>query len=108
MHQESLLRCNNTASTTTYSLSLHDALPIYAARRRPSPGPRPHRGDRPRADAGELRIGAALPPRPCRTDSEFSRVDRKSTRLNSSHVSISYAVFCLTNKMIYTYEVQVI
>src|SRR5699024_12758800 len=37
-------------------------------------------------------------PRPCRTSPGRPRRDRKSTRLNSSHVSISYAVFCLKKK----------
>src|SRR6266566_8480745 len=75
---------NDTATTEIYTLSLHDALPICAGRRaRPRlPG---------RAD--EWR-GAAPPDRPGR-----ARVrDRKSTRLNSSHLVISYAVFCLKKK----------
>src|SRR5690349_23073121 len=66
---------NDTATTEIYTLSLHDALPIFrrAARRSPPPpGPR-----------AVLAVG---PP------------DRKSTRLNSSHVEISYAVFCLKKK----------
>src|SRR6266508_5458937 len=72
---------NDTATTEIYTLSLHDALPI----RRPSTICR-HTG----------RTGGDR----CRR-----RLDRKSTRLNSSHVAISYAVFCLTkkNKNIYTY-----
>src|SRR5699024_12793583 len=37
-----------------------------------------------------------FPPKP------VGRIDRKSTRLNSSHVSISYAVFCLKKKKTYT------
>src|SRR5579875_4025127 len=64
---------NDTATTEIYTLSLHDALPIS----RPPAG-------RPRAD------------RPRRGDGE--RRDRKSTRLNSSHTVISYAVFCLKKK----------
>src|SRR5438874_7301720 len=64
------------------------ALPIYArpggARARPAArGERLRRGDRLRLDGGRL-------PR--------HRQDRKSTRLNSSHVEISYAVFCLKKK----------
>src|SRR5438874_6082942 len=71
-------------STTTeiYTLSLHDALPIWCCRggaRWGRSGPRPRRGG---AGAG--------PGRPAS--------DRKSTRLNSSHVEISYAVFCLKKK----------
>src|SRR5574337_1332041 len=64
---------NDTATTEIYTLSLHDALPIY------------HRGE-PGRPAGPV------PPRRLR------RGDRKSTRLNSSHHSISYAVFCLKKK----------
>src|SRR6266513_5583905 len=64
---------NDTATTEIYTLSLHDALPI----------PEPMR-PQPRTPAFFM-LGF------------FSR-DRKSTRLNSSHVSISYAVFCLKKK----------
>src|SRR5438874_7165700 len=65
---------NDTATTEIYTLSLHDALPIC----HPDAVPRDLRGARPRR-----------PP---------ARIDRKSTRLNSSHVEISYAVFCLKKK----------
>src|SRR5574337_1913732 len=64
---------NDTATTEIYTLSLHDALPISPHRRRSS-------RDRDGADGGP------------------GRLDRKSTRLNSSHHSISYAVFCLKKK----------
>src|SRR5215510_16006879 len=64
---------NDTATTEIYTLSLHDALPIS---RRPTC---PRRRCPPRRGPGP-------PP------------DRKSTRLNSSHVAISYAVFCLKKK----------
>src|SRR2546427_6814718 len=68
---------NDTATTEIYTLSLHDALPIFAWRFAPNwcIGLRP-------------RLGPCL--RPDR--------DRKSTRLNSSHSQISYAVFCLKKK----------
>src|SRR3712207_9567256 len=80
---------NDTATTEIYTLSLHDALPIY---------PRVHGLA---MDADELcgpALGQALPldqeqspaPRPL-----LRRPDRKSTRLNSSHANNSYAVFCL-------------
>src|SRR2546430_13602293 len=67
---------NDTATTEIYTLSLHDALPIL-------------RQTRAMFEAGgwhviELRWGR--------------RLDRKSTRLNSSHSQISYAVFCLKKK----------
>src|SRR6266487_6581051 len=63
---------NDTATTEIYTLSLHDALPIlpyqWLNRKKPMPW-------------------VAL-----------VRLDRKSTRLTSSHPSISYAVFCLKKK----------
>src|SRR5260221_5095895 len=73
---------NDTATTEIYTLSLHDALPIL--RRRACPPARCGRGSsRPR----DRRAPTPLPDR-----------DRKSTRLNSSHTVISYAVFCLKKK----------
>src|SRR5471030_3437637 len=68
---------NDTATTEIYTLSLHDALPI-----------------RPRARAAfrPALVRSAISARSsCATD-------RKSTRLNSSHLGISYAVFCLKKK----------
>src|SRR5689334_24008629 len=76
---------NDTATTEIYTLSLHDALPIslvVAVR------------------FGELRFGRAPSPgREPRLSGALSQRDRKSTRLNSSHSSISYAVFCLKKKI---------
>src|SRR5438132_13126529 len=73
---------NDTATTEIYTLSLHDALPIsdrrsrtWCARTAPRAVRRAHGTSRPRRD-------------------------RKSTRLNSSHTVISYAVFCLKKKKI--------
>src|SRR3712207_8043200 len=66
---------NDTATTEIYTLSLHDALPIWTL----------------------LRSSTRWPPAaivPCTPTS----ADRKSTRLNSSHANISYAVFCLKKK----------
>src|SRR5690348_17878779 len=82
-----------------YTLSLHDALPILC--RRPPPraalGLRPHQGCRRvgRASAVPRVVGRAH-----RVALRRRRwqLDRKSTRLNSSHPSISYAVFCLKKK----------
>src|SRR3712207_8420411 len=94
---------NDTATTEIYTLSLHDALPIYAlphrlARRHRLPGGRRHRAARPDreapADAGQ----PAPPGLPLRLASVAE--DRKSTRLNSSHANISYAVFCLKKKKV--------
>src|SRR5258705_10702278 len=69
---------NDTATTEIYTLSLHDALPICAARH-----PAHRRWARQSAAWAARRMPAA---------------DRKSTRLNSSHLGISYAVFCLKKK----------
>src|SRR5260221_9911668 len=73
---------NDTATTEIYTLSLHDALPIWS----PRPAPLSCRGIRCRS------FGAAASQRRFRVG---GRLDRKSTRLNSSHTVISYAVFCL-------------
>src|SRR5437660_3735445 len=72
---------NDTATTEIYTLSLHDALPIS---RRPLSASEWLRSDTPLAWATTVPL--------------CSREDRKSTRLNSSHVAISYAVFCLKKK----------
>src|SRR5439155_11484385 len=81
---------NDTATTEIYTLSLHDALPICALRpRRRRSAQRVH----PRRRGGRPRRGV----RPLRADHRAGG-DRKSTRLNSSHVAISYAVFCLKKK----------
>src|SRR5690606_42137029 len=75
------------ATAAIYTLSLHDALPIY-----PRTSPVPSRADLAEAaymDALMVIVGLIRPAAP---------QDRKSTRLNSSHVKISYAVFCLKKK----------
>src|SRR5712664_2404855 len=64
---------NDPATTEIYTLSLHDALPISAGTAAPG--------------GGRARLPRPPPGR-----------DRKSTRLNSSHDQISYAVFCLKKK----------
>src|SRR2546430_6543862 len=72
---------NDTATTEIYTLSLHDALPISLERH-----------GEPRDDVGRrARHGGG-------GDGLHGAVDRKSTRLNSSHSQISYAVFCLKKK----------
>src|SRR5690554_7512673 len=70
---------NDTATTEIYTLSLHDALPISVV---------------------STASKAATPETAAPTASTLGArvVDRKSTRLNSSHVRISYAVFCLKKK----------
>src|SRR2546422_4207797 len=78
---------NDTATTEIYTLSLHDALPISRNR---SPNRRRQKGDR----QAERRH------RPRNRRWRRQDRDRKSTRLNSSHGYISYAVFCLKKKKI--------
>src|SRR5437870_11485216 len=89
MHQFSITYIfffNDTATTEIYTLSLHDALPIFA---------------------GEQALPVEALGNECRAGERRPRLlvghleeeqDRKSTRLNSSHVAISYAVFCLKKK----------
>src|SRR3712207_9276627 len=79
---------NDTATTEIYTLSLHDALPI--SRRAVAGGPRARAGcGGARAVVLDGRAGLVVGAR---------GEDRKSTRLNSSHAHISYAVFCLKKK----------
>src|SRR5438876_3825931 len=85
---------NDTATTEIYTLSLHDALPISTQHRR---------GARAAATAGDR--GAGVAPREALAQAREpgpQEGDRKSTRLNSSHPSISYAVFCLKKKNSHT------
>src|SRR5690349_24954759 len=86
-----------SAHTEIYTLSLHDALPIsFSSPVRATP---PVRFSLPRvaviADNGRP---GATPSSPAQDRDADRPVDRKSTRLNSSHVEISYAVFCLKKK----------
>src|SRR5437588_4178453 len=76
---------NHPPTTEIYTLSLHDALPILAGRAAPA---------RPAAGRRRRRPGRGGGPPPRRRSCQ----DRKSTRLNSSHTVISYAVFCLKKK----------
>src|SRR5690606_40007697 len=100
-----------TPPTQVYTLSLHDALPIFTgaqleppppddghltcatvyAQRIPQPSPRigPPNKPQPAPMAGQVGGGK---------HGSSGQSDRKSTRLNSSHVKISYAVFCLKKK----------
>src|SRR5690348_17689734 len=75
---------DDTATAEIYTLSLHDALPIYQKRR----------GVGRKHSVGIERNHVARPP----NHRGISDGDRKSTRLNSSHPSTSYAVFCLKKK----------
>src|SRR2546430_10700488 len=74
---------NDTATTEIYTLSLHDALPISKC-----PSPSTGKWSRRARFLFVLRTLSSL----------RSPLDRKSTRLNSSHSQISYAVFCLKKK----------
>src|SRR3989442_7726193 len=84
----SLFFFNDTATTEIYTLSLHDALPI--SQMQPN-----HK-----ARFVEVDMAQALEARAERRRriESLRHIDRKSTRLNSSHVRISYAVFCLKKK----------
>src|SRR5260221_12945273 len=86
---------NDTATTEIYTLSLHDALPICEARFEREPD---------EIDPPEDRLAVAALPGSAGGRRQQARLfivpqrDRKSTRLNSSHTVISYAVFCLKEK----------
>src|SRR3712207_7279091 len=93
---------NDTATTEIYTLSLHDALPISLPpgrgpdqspliSRAVSHGSRHVSGSRVFSVPRSRHLAAAGTP-------HFQHLDRKSTRLNSSHANISYAVFCLKKK----------
>src|SRR2546422_3331582 len=94
---------NDTATTEIYTLSLHDALPIsrvLGGSASPGHGGRAHSVDRRRRAAVRRRRRPAVRAvalRCHRARADAAR-DRKSTRLNSSHGYISYAVFCLKKK----------
>src|SRR5256885_10031894 len=86
---------NDTATTEIYTLSLHDALPISTR-----PALTRKQIDE-NAETYKQQIFKLLDPESTeiRFNNEwFSKLDRKSTRLNSSHLVISYAVFCLKKK----------
>src|SRR2546430_3246377 len=71
---------NDTATTEIYTLSLHDALPISSEQAAP-------------VGAADRALDVVF-----RMRHQAEHIDRKSTRLNSSHSQISYAVFCLKKK----------
>src|SRR5256885_3516715 len=88
---------NDTATTEIYTLSLHDALPISRILREAGGWRGGREADRAPLQSAGLRVGRA-PRCPGRDPPEAAHQDRKSTRLNSSHLVISYAVFCLKKK----------
>src|SRR5688572_32160119 len=86
------------ATTEIYTLSLHDALPIYtpaagmpAAVEAPAPA-------KAAGGAGQLEVKSPMVGTYYGAPEPGAKPDRKSTRLNSSHSQISYAVFCLKKK----------
>src|SRR5699024_12407806 len=100
-HTPVLFLLNASANSTIYTLSLHDALPISLSRHSRTGIPwSPSSRQPPEMPVRHYRvfsIVSAVFLSPCLSPFPF-RSDRKSTRLNSSHVSISYAVFCLKKK----------
>src|SRR3712207_7032058 len=89
---------NDTATTEIYTLSLHDALPIWLR----SASSDERRVSAPVRDKTDPRAAAVTGTDPLDSFRQIltgRRKDRKSTRLNSSHANISYAVFCLKNKI---------
>src|SRR5699024_12790119 len=88
---------DDPAAHALYALSLHDALPIsspglFSASSLPARRHISHQEGRPYLSEAAGGRSISCPPGHARS------LDRKSTRLNSSHVSISYAVFCLKKK----------
>src|SRR2546430_8954484 len=82
---------NDTATTEIYTLSLHDALPIYSYKTGAATYTDSVTKTQYTIGSGGVRIGLGIGP-------ALAISDRKSTRLNSSHSQISYAVFCLKKK----------
>src|SRR3712207_7108185 len=93
---------NDRATTEIYTLSLHGALPISQqlgdslAVKRAAAAPEDRQSHR--ADV-QPRVGRAQPREVALLLVDERQEDRKSTRLNSSHANISYAVFCLKKKI---------
>src|SRR3712207_7467908 len=102
-HRPTFFFFNDTATTEIYTLSLHDALPISAGRPTGALRATVHSvreacalwipGHVVMCQTGKQQDGLPAPRLGVRTGR-----DRKSTRLNSSHANISYAVFCLKKK----------
>src|SRR3712207_8033612 len=86
---------NDTATTEIYTLSLHDALPIY---RTDQNGTITIRSPGTRGGGYSVRVARGTASASGPSDRASRQEDRKSTRLNSSHANISYAVFCLKKK----------
>src|SRR3712207_7206332 len=94
---------NDTATTEIYTLSLHDALPILnksstSCRGSPVSSPSGINDSPLRRTFSTSARGTSTVWAP-----SYRVIDRKSTRLNSSHANISYAVFCLKKKKVFEY-----
>src|SRR3712207_8184672 len=97
---------NDTATTEIYTLSLHDALPIFKAEGVTKSVQAFIDAAAGEPDAAGIQVGAyelqkqmkAADALEVLIDPDNLIGDRKSTRLNSSHANISYAVFCLKKK----------
>src|SRR5947199_10235613 len=94
----SFIFLNDTATPEIYTLSLHDALPISVADGRGPDHPSRHRVLREGVSTAQVAVTAVGV---AAIVWVLWYLDRKSTRLNSSHLGISYAVFCLKKKRKY-------
>src|SRR3712207_8995284 len=108
MHDALFFFFNDTATTEIYTLSLHDALPILPVLAHPGdlPGRDLQRGEQ-RGGAVPDVVGGALLGVAGLHRQGLLGADRKSTRLNSSHANISYAVFCLKKKKSNAFRLRV-
>src|SRR3712207_8572969 len=90
---------NDTATTEIYTLSLHDALPIFVSVEQSCPATFTFEpSSRSATVLIAVKTGATTTSQWLAFDTSGFNSDRKSTRLNSSHANISYAVFCLKKK----------
>src|SRR2546426_4715149 len=91
---------NDTATTEIYTLSLHDALPIslekYLEKEKGACSSLSNEPESPSGSKDAVAMGKRV--------RRHLLIDRKSTRLNSSHLVISYAVFCLKKKKMRTFS----
>src|SRR3712207_6937323 len=99
---------NDTATTEIYTLSLHDALPIWKTGASSSVGRITAHAAAFQRRSATTAMPASIRAMPGMVKNHDRRrmfcSDRKSTRLNSSHANISYAVFCLKKKKQYHFK----
>src|SRR3712207_8324793 len=102
---------NDTATTEIYTLSLHDALPISSfdlgAASQDTVVYVTGLGFPKESEPVAVRVVVATPTAAFTVNRDSLGLDRKSTRLNSSHANISYAVFCLKKKNILDSNVRI-